>query len=863
MQVMAGCGCHFPALPNLVSCFPPFILSRVLIPNNIEQKFRFNQIRESVSGHCLTSIGVSMVADMSFMTEYDDVLATVARTAEMLSILKNSQEFPASELPDLREPLRRIRVDGLYLVEDELLALRVTLNLIELTTSFFASSDEDAFPLLKELCADMFPYPLLVQQIDRVLDLHGVVRDTASPELADLRREIRSQEAQAARRLNSILKQAQADGIVDADANVSIRDGQAVIPVPVANKRSLGGIVLDESSSGRTAFVQPAEVVAINSRLRELHSLERREVIRILKDLSANIRPAAPDLIHSLEILGHVDFVRAKALYALDIDACMPNVENRQGLYLSAARHPLLMLQLRDKGKQIVPLNIELEGPGSRILVISGPNAGGKSVCLQTVGLIQYMLQCGLLVPVAEGSSMGIFHNLFIDIGDDQSIENDLSTYSSHLTQMKNFVRAADKRTLLLIDEFGTGTEPMLGGAIAEAVLAELNRLGAFGVVTTHYTNLKHFASQTPGLVNGAMTFDVQKIEPLFSLHIGQPGSSFAFEIARKIGLPERILDEAKAKMGQENADYDKNLRQIVRDKHYWEQKRQNVKENDKKLADVLQRYNDMLEGVKAERREILAQAREQAKELLAEGNRKIENTIRLIKESQAEKERTRSAKKDFDEFRKKTEADTTDDSHLEIDRKMQQIRQRQQRQKERAEKRGEAPVEAPQPAPVADLSPLQVGDFVVIDGVQDRIGQIIELKGKNATVSIGNMSSNLKLERLKRASKNQASRQLSEQRIRVNFSSVTETVRQKKLNFSPEIDVRGMRGDEAVERIAQFVDEALLCEASHLRILHGKGNGILRQLIRDYLKGLPFVSSAQDENVQFGGAGITVVDLK
>lgn len=830
----------------------------MLIPENIEAKLRFEKIREEVSAACLTSIGKGHAEAMSFMTDLGEVRRQVGMASEMASILESDEDFPASELPDLRDSLKRIRVEGLYLNEEELMALRVALTLSISAIDFFEQAEEGAYPLLREASAGLAPYPLTINQIDRILGPDGQIKDTASGRLAEIRGEIKSQETAAARRLNAIMQRAQSMGLVESDAAITVRDGVAVIPIPAANKRMVEGIVVDESSTGRTAFVQPAEVVAINTRIRELRSEERREIIQILKDMASNIRPYAPDMIRSIETLGLLDFQRGKAVYGKQIDATRPTIDEEPGLYLSGARHPLLMAQLAHQGKRIVPLNIELNAPAGRILVISGPNAGGKSVCLQTVGLLQMMLQSGLLVPVNEGSRMCVFDSLFIDIGDNQSIENDLSTYSSHLMAMKNFVRSAGRRTLILIDEFGTGTEPLMGGAIAEAVLAELNRLGAFGVLTTHYTNLKHFASQTEGLVNGAMTFDTHRIEPLFSLHIGQPGSSFAFEIARKIGLPERILSDAKEKMGQENADYDRNLRQINRDKHYWEQKRQNVKENDKKLAETLQKYNEMLEGIKAERREILAKAREEAKSLLAETNRRIEATIKEIRESQAEKERTKEVRKELEAFREETEGKAEKEDGM-IERKMEQIRQRQKRQKEREKS---APAAQEKMETREEERPLQAGDYVSIDGDGGRIGQVMELRGKEAQVAMGSMVSNIKLSRLKRVSSNAARRAAGKPLGGIDYSNVATTVREKKLIFSSEIDVRGMRAEEALQRVGSFMDEALLCEVGEVRILHGKGNGILRDQIRKMLRTLPYVEGCRDESEQFGGAGITVVEL-
>lgn len=829
----------------------------MLIPQDIEAKLRFDKIRKAVGDNCLTPIGKLRADEMSFQTDRDTVRKLVGQTAEMALIMASARDFPSSEFADVRDSLRRIRIDGLYLSEEELCALRVALRLSVSTIDFFESAADDEFPLLREASWGLSPYPLTIEQIDRVMDADGEIRDTATPQLADIRREIKTQQASVMRRLNAILQQAQSMGIVESDASVSIRDGVAAIPVSAANKRRLDGVVVDESATGRTAYILPAEVVAINSRIRELQNEERREIVRILKEVAGNIRPYAPDMIVTIETLGHLDFVRAKALYAKETDSTLPVMDDTMGLYLSGARHPLLMSQLAQQGKSIVPLNIELETPQSRILVISGPNAGGKSVCLQTVGLLQFMLQCGMLIPANEGSRMCIFDKLFIDIGDNQSMENDLSTYSSHLLAMKNFVRHADSRTLILIDEFGTGTEPLMGGSIAEAVLAELNRREAFGVLTTHYTNLKHFASQTEGLVNGAMSFDTQRIEPKFTLHIGQPGSSFAFEIARKIGLPEHILAEAKEKMGQENADYDKNLRQINRDKHYWEQKRQSVRENDKRLAETLQKYGDMLDGIKAERKAILDKARQQAQELVAETNRRIEATIKEIKESQAEKARTKEARKELEEFRK-TIAEPTDDTDKAIEQKMEQIRQRQRRHREKDKTKGPSPSKQAEEA----NQPPKVGDFASVDNDPAKVAMVLSIKGGEAQVAMGSMTSNIKLSRLRRVSNATARKSAGSGTGGVDISNVAATVREKKMTFSSEIDVRGQRADEALRNVGDFMDEALLCDASQVRILHGKGNGILREQIRRYLKSLPYVAESRDEDVQFGGAGITVVEL-
>ncbi len=651
------------------------------------------------------------------------------------------------------------------------------------------------------------------------------------------------------------------DGYVEADASVAVRDGRAVIPVPAAYKRKLGGIVHDESATGRTSYIEPTEVVELNNELRELEYAERRELVKILIEMSNQIRPYIDDLLYSYKFLGIIDFIRAKARFAINIDAILPVVSHRQDFYWKNARHPLLFLQLKSQGKEVVPLDIELQRPHERILLISGPNAGGKSVCLQTVGLLQYMLQSGLLVSMSEGSNMGFFENIFIDMGDEQSIENDLSTYSSHLMNMKFFVRNSNAATLLLIDEFGTGTEPMLGGAIAESVLNQLNSQQVFGVITTHYTNLKHFASQTEGILNGAMLFDTHAIQPLFKLQMGQPGSSFAFEIARKIGLPEVILADAKEKIGQDHFDFDKHLREIVRDKRYWEQKRQSIKDNEKRLSEVLERYQLELQNVKKERRDILEKARNEAQNLLSTANREIENTIRTIRESQAEKEKTRLVRRQLDGFKVQAEETLVDNDDA-IEKKIRQIKEREQRKAEKGAKtRTDSGKGAETEKPVPD-GRIEIGDYVKLQG-QSVPGEVIEILGKEAVVAFGSLYTTVKSVRLEKISNNVAKREIRNGAGAAQVSNVGSTVRERKLNFKSEIDVRGHRTEEAIEKVANLLDEALMCEVHTVRVLHGKGNGILRQMLRQYINTLPFVVSMRDEHVQLGGSGITIVELE
>lgn len=831
----------------------------MLYPDNIETKLKFGKIREVLKTYCLSPLGSQYVDAMSFVTDFDTIKIKLSEVDEMCAIRSADVEFPIAEFPDLCEAVKRIRIDGLYLEETELADLCRMLKMVKSIVRFFESSEDGDYPLLSQKASEVPIYPVLIDRIDAILDKFGRIKDSASPELAQIRRDIASKQSSVSKRLVAILKQAQADGIVDSDASVSVRDGRAVIPVPASNKRRINGIVLDESSTGRTSYIEPAEIVAMNNELRELHYAERRELIRILTDMSGAIRPYIADIVASFEFMGYIDFVRAKASYAYETESVLPQVEDRQGMYWSNARHPLLYLQLKEQGRNIVPLDIELEAPLQRILLISGPNAGGKSVCLQTVGLVQYMMQCGMLVPMDKSSKMGIFNDIFIDMGDEQSIENDLSTYSSHLTNMKHFVRNSTAKTIILIDEFGTGTEPVLGGAIAESVLAELNRKGVFGVITTHYTNLKHFAAQTEGLHNGAMLFDTHAIQPLFRLQMGQPGGSFAFEIARKIGLPESILAEAKEKMGQDHLDFDKHLREIVRDKNYWENKRQSIKEQEKRLSAVLERYSSELERIKQERKDILSKAKRQAEEVMAEANSKIENAVRGIREAQAEKERTRQLRNDVEAFKQKVaQLDQTSDDDM-VERKMQRLRERQERKEQR--RQNVKTEQTSTPAESVAKMPISVGDIVIIDGDNDRRGEVLSVTSKDAQVAIGNMKTNIKLNRLQRISARQ-NRKLEKPQVVISYSNVGDTVREKKLNFKTELDVRGLRTDEALEKVSAFVDEAIMCEQSRLSILHGKGNGILRQMIRQWLNAQPFVRDVRDEHVQFGGAGISIVEL-
>lgn len=834
----------------------------MIYPQNFEQKIGFDQIRQLVKGKCLSTLGMERVDEMAFSDDYREIDRRLEQVMEFISILQGEDDFPSQYFFDVRPSLKRIRVEGLYMDESELFDLRRSLETIRDVVRFLRQTDDEEdeeahspYPALYELAGEVMVFPMLIARINDILDKFGKVKDNASPELLRIRRELAATTGSISRSLNSILRTAQAEGYVEKDVTPTMRDGRLVIPVAPGMKRKIRGIVHDESATGKTVFIEPAEVVEANNRIRELEGEERREIIRILTDFSSVVRPHVPALLQSYEFLAEVDFIRAKALWGMETGSGKPSLEERQVVDWFDAVHPLLQISLAKHGKKVVPLDIELTRE-QRILLISGPNAGGKSVCLKTVGLLQYMLQCGMPVSMNERSHAGVFRHIFIDIGDEQSIEDDLSTYSSHLTNMKNMMKYCDGQSLILIDEFGGGTEPQIGGAIAEAVLKRFNQKGTFGVITTHYQNLKHFAEDHEGVVNGAMLYDRHEMRALFQLQIGNPGSSFAVEIARKIGLPEDVIADASEIVGSEYIQSDKYLQDIVRDKRYWETKRQNIRRREKQMEETIARYERELEELDRSRKEILKKAKEDAGRLLEESNARIENTIRTIKEAQAEKERTREVRQDLADFRRQVEEADKAAMEEKIARKMDRLREKQERRKERKERQGNEP----SVQPVVKIKPIGAGDYVRIKG-QTSVGQVMELSGKNAVVMFGLMKTNVKADRLERAD---APKQTNTMAKATFVSSETQDrMYEKKLNFKQDIDVRGMRGDEAVQAVTYFIDDAILVGVSRVRILHGTGSGILRTLIRQYLATVPGVADFKDEHVQFGGAGITVVDLK
>lgn len=823
-----------------------------IYPDSFEQKVGFDKVRDIVSSKCLCTLGSEKVSSAGFQTNFNLVSKQISLVDEMKSICLMENSFPAENYYDLTPSLSKIAKEGTWLDELELQNLKRSLETIKSILSFFHKASEK-YPYIAELSRDIAYYPYVVERIDSILDKFGRIKDNATPELAQIRSTIASKQLSVSRLIQSILRSAREQGIVEQDVTPSVREGRTVIPVTAANKRKLKGIVHDESSTGKTVFIEPVEVVELNNEIRELEYDERREIIRILVDFAGSIRPYLPELLLAYNFLGDIDFIRAKALFAIEYYGTKPILLNTTSTYLRQAKHPLLLKSLKKEGKNIVPLDVELNQQ-SRILLISGPNAGGKSVCLKTVGLLQYMLQCGFLPCLLENSEMGLYKNIFIDIGDEQSLENDLSTYSSHLLSMKYFLRNADKESLILIDEFGAGTEPMAGGAIAESILQQLCSIGTFGIITTHYSNLKHFAASTSGVVNGAMLFDNAQIEPLFQLEIGKPGSSFAFEIARKIGLPENVLADAAEKTGENYITFEKHLREISRDKRYWEKKRDNIRVANKKTEELQEQLEKELSTIKEQRKEILAKAKKEAQALLSETNRQIENTIRIIKETNAQKEDTKQAREELDTFKKTVANLETSDTS--IDRKIEQIKQRQERKQQPGKtNRNEKAKNIPDNTPVT----IQIGDKVKVKG-QSLTGEVVSLSEQSASVAFGNMMTVLQLDRIEKITANEFrnfNKVVNQPQTGAGFDSY-----KRRLNFKTDIDIRGYRADEAAETVQDLIDDALMLSISRVRILHGKGNGILRQVIRDLLKNTPGVKSYSDEHIEYGGSGITVVDI-
>ena len=820
---------------------------------HFERKIGFDRIRAQLSERCTMPTARERLAAEEFSTSAREIEHRLSLADEMRIVLEMEHDFSKEDYPDIQPVLAKLRIEGAFLDVVEVVLLRQALAEIGAVVAFLLDRKE-RYPALYDRTRGIEPFPEIVRDIDRLVDSFGEMRDSASPELAQIRRAIREREGQAAKRLQQVLAAAKSAGIVEADAQLSVRDGKTVIPVSASNKRKLNGFIHDESATGRTFYVEPVEVIELNNELRELQYAERREIVRILTEFTEQLRPDAELLAAAGDYLADIDLYRAKGRWASENGCVRPIVSTDDRLVLKNARHPLLQQTLRAAGREIVPLDMQLDAR-KRILVISGPNAGGKSVCRKTTGLVQYMFQCGVPVPTSEISELPVFENLFIDIGDEQSIDNDLSTYSSHLLNMKTMLAGATDRSLVLIDEFGSGTEPTIGGAIAEAILERLLEKGSYGVITTHYANIKYFAANHDGVANGAMMFDVQNIRPLFRLETGKPGSSFAIEIARKIGLPEAIIRSASEKAGSDHINIEKQLREIARDKHYWEQKRDRIRLTDRKVEELEQNYSELLIRIRDERQEILRKAKREAQELVAEANRQIENTIKTIREAQAEKELTRLARRELDDFRERMEQ--ADDAARDeaVGREIERIERRRQRRAERKAQQGTVqPSRTPEAAPKP--REVEVGSKVRMAG-QDVVGVVQSVKGRKAQVAFGQILTTVDRERLTVVSNNEYREATRPQSAR---TVVSVDISARKLNFRDHIDVRGMRAAEALDAVQDFIDNALMVGVRSVTILHGKGTGALKEEIRRYLRTIPEVAGATDEHADRGGAGITIV---
>ena len=796
----------------------------MLYPVNFEHKIGFDSVRSLIDEKCAGSWGVEEAEKISFSNDFDTIVASLTLINEMMSLITDSNALPVPVVIDLRQQFADTKAEGTFLETKDLIALKKNISTLRELVKFISDADPNRFPSLINFVKDTFTFANIENRIDSIINRFGDVKDNASPNLAQIRRDIIISQNSVSKIMRSVLNKAAEDGLIDKDVTPSLREGRLVIPVSSMNKRRIPGIVHDESATGKTVFIEPTAVVEVNNRIRELENEERREIIRILTEFTNFVRPYYDDILNSCLLVAKIDAIRAKALFSIDIKAIKPYLYSDCRIDWYEARHPLLEKSLTRQGKKIQPLNIRLNKK-QRILLISGPNAGGKSVCLKTAGLLQYMLQCGLPIPIHERSNAGIFQSIFIDIGDEQSIENDLSTYSSHLINMKNCIKYSNGKSLLLIDEFGTGTEPQLGGAIAEAVLNRLNTNHVYGIITTHYTNLKHYAAQTDGIVNAAMLYDRNKMQPLFMLSIGTAGSSFAIEIARKIGLPDDVINAASKIVGEEQIDFDKHLQDVARDKRYWEQKRAKIKEEEKKLQSLTEHYDALVQDIKKKEKEIIRNAKEEASQIIKNSNAKIENTIRAIKESAADKNITQSERRELENFKKSL------DKQLE---KQTSVKQPQDFHK---------------------------GERVRIKG-QNIAGTIDAVNGKTAIVFFGQIKSTVDVSKLEHLTASQLEEMEKYSANSVAASKKGFDMRERQLNFSQDIDVRGMRVDEALQAVIYFLDDAQMFNVSRVRILHGTGTGALKSAIRDYLYQSSIVKSFKDEHVQFGGAGITVVDL-
>jgi len=815
----------------------------MVFPTNFEEKIGFDTIRNLLKGRCLSTLGKSKVDEMDFSADFDFIYQNLQLADEFLQIIHSGEEFPVQHFFDLREALSKLDVEGAYMDLQELFELKRSLEEIKAIHSFLKKTEEDKYLNLKKLAGNLPLFPYVISRVNQIIDKYGRIRDKASPELADIRAKLASKQSSVSKIMHGILQQAKQSGYIDKETNITIREGKMLIPVPASNKRKIKGIVADESATGKTSFVEPIEIVEHNNEIRELEFAERREIMRILRKITDDIRPYAEELLYGFDFLAEIDFIRAKALFSIEIEAVKPRLSRKKQIKIQSARHPLLYLSFKKEKRDVVPLDIRFDAD-QRMVLISGPNAGGKSVCLKTVGLLQYMLQCGLPVSADANSRFGVFRSLFIDIGDEQSIEDDLSTYSSHLKNMKMFVEKADENSMVLIDEFGSGTEPALGGAIAEAILGKLLSKQTFGLITTHYGNLKHFATANKGIVNGAMLFDTDNMKALYRLEIGRPGSSYAFEIAKNIGLPDEIIQKAEQIIGKEHIDFDKNLKKIEQERKRLSDLNKKLNYKEQKLQETLKKYEQEAEAVQKRRKEIISEAKQTAEKILSGINKTVENTIYEIRKTNADKEKIKEARQKLENM-KETVHERFENEQRYLSKKVERLKNKQKNTKKKQEK-----------APEIRDENIQVGDKVEL--ATGGVGEVLEIKGNKYQISLGSMQMYMTKDKLRKISNNSYKKQAVEPKsMTTNYD-----VRKVKLKFSHNLDVRGKRADEALQAVTEFLDQAVMVEAKEVKILHGTGNGILRQIIRDYLKTYGLVRSFRDEKIELGGAGITVVQL-
>ncbi len=812
-------------------------------PNSIEQKLGFDKIRTMLMELCISTLGRNFVTKMRFTEKYELVVKMVNQTAEMKNILAFDTPFPSQNYFDVTFHLNKLSVDGTFLIDEEFFELLLSLKTIQDCINYIKNREENQYPNLMEICSlafdksteinhkstNKFEIKHIIQAISKIIDERGKLKDKASDDLLKIRKAINSTENELRKKLDSILKHARNSGWITDDFSLTVRNGRMVIPIAAEHKRKIKGFIHDESDTGKTVFIEPAEILELNNEIKELESAERREIIKILTQLSSEIRPFVPNLKKCFTFLGIIDFIRAKANLAIEMQAILPKIVNNQTISLISAKHPLLFISYKKLGKKVVPLNLQLPDV-DHILLVSGPNAGGKSVMLKTIGLSQFMLQSGLLVPVGEMTEMGIFKNIFIDIGDEQSLENDLSTYSSHLTNMKYFLENTDSKTLFLIDEFGTGTEPSLGGAIAESILEELVKTKAFGVINTHYTNLKAFADKTSGIINGAMRFDSEHLEPMFDLEIGKPGSSFALEIANKIGLKKSVIHNAKQKLGSKQVNFEKMLKELEIEKKVFIEKNMQNAQIERSLKHNLEQYTQLKELLESQKKAIVNTAKLEAKQLVKDANQKIEKAIKDIKEFKADKEITKVIREELEMFEEK---------ELKIEK-------------------SKTDTEAPEYQ--IDKGEITLNSLVRIKG-QETVGEVIGLRGKDVEVAIGSLKTTIKLNRLEKISKKEFNKIVVEEAPIRSIKGVD--LNEKMMNFTFNLDIRGSRGDEALQKVDYFMNDAIMLGYPELRIVHGKGDGILRTLIRNQLKSYKQVGQMNDEHADRGGAGVTIVKMK